>query len=249
MFYNLGKCLQMVIAWLDMLLATALLYCLSFLPRSVTRSWYPALFRQWCWIFIRALGVDLKCHQKNRLPLPKHFMLIGNHPSAVEDIGMSALFNARFLAKEEIKQWWILGRISTAAETLYVKRESKESRKEASEKLKAALLQQHNIGLYPEGGCKGRRVFLPFHYGCFEVAIQTGVPIIPVFLHYEAQEAFEWRSQETLLHKIWEIMRSPNKTANYYVFDAIDPKQFEDKEVLCHYVQDLYLKWQAKYLE
>ncbi len=249
MFYRIGIWLIALIAWLDMALATILLYLLTFLPHKLIAPGFHILFRHWCWIFLHALGVNLKLHQKNLLPLPKQFILIGNHPSAIEDIGMPALFNAQFLAKEEIKEWWILGRISIAAGTLYVKRDNKDSRKLASEEIINRLTKGQNIGLYPEGGCKGRRIFLPFQYGCFEAAIKTGIPIVPVFLHYEAQEEFEWLPNELLVQKLWKIMNSPNKTANYYVFDAIDPKQFESKEILCNHVQDLYLKWQAKYLE
>lgn len=249
MFYTIGKFILSIVCWLDLALATLVLYLLSFLPAQLTQSWYPALFRHWCWIFIRALGVNLKLHQKNVLPLPTQFILIGNHPSVFEDLGMPALFKARFLAKRELRDWWILGRLSVATRTLYVKRDSRESRKAASEALIQCLQQKENVALYPEGGCKGRRIHLPFQYGCFDIAIQTGVPIIPVFLHYEAQEAFEWRKNVPLILKLWEIWRSPNKNANYYVFDAIDPKQFESKEALCSHVENLYLTWQAKYLE
>jgi len=249
MLYSIGTLLIRGIAWFDFILATALLYLFSFFPKKFIETRYRPLFRKWCWLFIRALGVTLKLHQKNTHPLPKQYILIGNHPSVFEDLGMSAAFNVRFLAKEEIKYWYILGRISLAAGTLYVKRESRDSRKVASAQLIALLQQGDSIGLYPEGGCKGRRLFLPFLYGAFDAAIQSGVPIIPVFLHYEAQEAFEWRPQEPLLHKLWEIANSANKTANYYVFDAIDPKQFNSKETLCEYVQNLYLKWQKQYLE
>ncbi len=249
MFYTLGKCIASAVCWLDLVLATAVLYCLSFLPQKLTQSWYPTLFQSWCWIFIRALGVNLKLHQKNALTLPKQFILIGNHPSVFEDLGMPALFKARFLAKRELRDWWILGRLSVATRTLYVKRDSRESRQAAREALIHCLQQKENIALYPEGGCKGRRIHLPFQYGSFDIAIQTGVPFIPVFLHYEAQEAFEWRPHEPLIHKLWEIWRSPNKDVNYYVFDAINPKQFKDKAELCSYVENLYLKWQAEYLE
>lgn len=249
MFYTIGKCIWGLVLWLDLLLATLILYLLSFLPKHFTKHWYPTLFRQWCWIFIRALGVNLMLHQKNLNPLPQQYILIGNHPSALEDLGMPALFKARFLAKAELKHWWILGRLSVATRTLYVKRDSKESRKAASEALTNCLLHNESVALYPEGGCKGRRIHLPFQYGSFDVAIKTGVPILPVFLHYEAQEAFEWREHETLIHKLWEIWRSPNKNVNYYVFDAIDPKQFENKEELCGHVENLYLKWQSQYLE
>jgi 1-acyl-sn-glycerol-3-phosphate acyltransferase len=249
MFYKIGKALFLIITWLDLLLATSLLYLLSFLPQKLTTPWYSYLFRSWCWIFIRALGVSLKLHQKNTHALPKQYILIGNHPSALEDIGMPALFPARFLAKEELKSWWILGRISIAAGTFYVKRESKESRKLASVELITLLSKGYNVGIYPEGGCKGRRIYLPFQYGAFDAAIKTGIPILPVFLHYEAQEEFEWQSKETLLQKLWQISNSQNKTANYYVFDAIDPKAFNNKEALCAHVQQLYLQWQDKYLK
>jgi len=249
MFYYLFKSLKIFVAWLDWLLLTLILYSCSFLPAYFTQSWYHWAFRRWCWAFVRAIGVELRLHQKNRFALPQQYLLIGNHPSAFEDIGMPALFNVRFLAKIEVKTWWVLGRISTAAGTLYVERESKDSRKAASLEIIDALNSGHNIGLYPEGGCKGRRIFLPFRYGTFEAAIQTKIPIVPVLLHYEAQEDFEWGPHETLLQKIWTMMKSSNKVVNYYVFDAINPTLFKDKQALCAYTQELYLEWQKKYLE
>ncbi|CAF2233429.1 unnamed protein product, partial [Rotaria magnacalcarata] len=98
------------------------------------------------------------------------------------------------------------------------------------------------------GGCKGRRIYLPFRYGVFELSIQSQVPIVPVFLHYESQVDFEWKN-EHLLYKLWLIMRSQNRTANYYIYDAIDPKQFESKKAFCNYVQNCYLQWQKQYLD
>lgn len=82
----------------------------------------------------------------------------------------------------------------------------------------------------------------------FDTSLKSGIPILPLFLHYESQEDFEW-CDESLIQKLWKIALSQNKTANYYVFDAIDPKQFETKETFCTYVEKLYLQWQAKYLE
>ncbi len=249
MLYRIGKIIIATVAWLDMLGITGLLYLFSFFPKKVIDKGYPYLFQKWCWAFIRALGVELKLHQKNRHPLPAHYIVIANHPSVFEDIGMSALFPAHYLAKQEIKEWWILGRISLAAGTLYVQRDSTESRKQAREMLIAALQQGKNIGLYPEGGCKGRRIALPFQQGAFNAAIQTKTAIIPVFLHYEAQEVFEWLPGESLILKLWKIANSSNKTAHYFVYDAIDPTLFLDQASLRIHVERLYLQWQAEYLE
>lgn len=248
MLLSLLRLIRLLIGSLDLFILTTIMYLLTFLPSRLLTNWYRQLFRYWCWVFIRALDAKLYLHQKNHHPLPAQYILIANHPSVFEDLGMSALFNVRFLAKEEMKDWWILGRISKATGTYFVKRDNKLSRQEAADDLRLALTQGNSIGLYPEGGCKGRRIFIPFRYGAFELAMQTGVPIVPVFLHYEAQADFEWQYQ-SLIYKLWMILKAENRRANYYLFDAIDPKQFASKEVLCQHVQNLYLGWQKQYLE
>ncbi|MFI4938118.1 MAG: lysophospholipid acyltransferase family protein [Candidatus Berkiellales bacterium] len=248
MILSLLSFIRTLIGIIDLIVLTLLLYLLSFLPSFLLKGWYRALFRYWCWVFIRALRVELYLHQKNRRPLPEHYILIGNHPSAFEDLGMSALFDVYFLAKVEVKHWWLVGRISRAAGTFYVQRESKESRQTASDTLREALASGHNVGLYPEGGCKGRRIFIPFRFGPFDLSLQTQTPIVPVFLHYESQSDFEWLNQH-LLYKIWMMFRAQNRHANYYVYDAIDPRQFDSKEAFCDHVQSLYLEWQRRYLD
>lgn len=248
MILSLFSFLRTLIGIFDLLIVTTLLYLLSFLPKRILNPWYPGFFRYWCKVFIRALRVELYVHQHYLGHLPKQYILIGNHPSVFEDLGMPSLFDAKFLAKIEVKDWWIVGRIGMAAGTLYVNRESELSREEASKELEQALQQGFSVALYPEGGCKGRRVFLPFRYGAFELALKTATPLLPVFLHYEAQDDFEWQNQH-LLRKLWMILCAKNHRANYHILEPIDPKGFPSKEALCDYVQTLYLSWQKRILE
>jgi len=222
---------------------------MSWMPEKALGYWYFRLYRVWCKSFVRALDVDLKLHQKNLKQIPQHYILIANHPSAFEDIGIPALFEVYSLAKIEVKDWWVVGSISTAAGNLYVRRESKESRNQVAQTMIEEISKGKNIALYPEGGCKGKRIFESFRYGAFDVAMKTGVPIVPVFLHYEAQDDFEWRSPHTLLDKIYHFLNTENNTANYYVFDAIDPKDFKTKEEFTEYTWQLYKNWQKKYME
>ena len=249
MFYYLARIFRIFALWADLFILTALLYLFSFLPRKLLGRPYYRMFRVWCRAFVRALDVDLKLHQKNLNPVPRQYILIANHPSAFEDVGIPALFEVHSLAKEEVRDWWIVGRISEAAGTLYVKRESKDSRRAAAENLVREVQQGKNVALYPEGGCKGKRIFESFRYGAFDVSMQTGVPVLPVFLHYEAQDDFEWRDPHTLIDKLFHFLNTKNNTANYYVFDAIDPAQFETKEEFTEHAWNLYKQWQKKYLE
>ena len=245
----LSRISWLLYGWVELIVATAILYSLSYFPRLISRTLYFYLFRIWCKIFVNALGVDLRLHQKNTQPIPKHFILIANHPSAFEDIGIPALFNAYSLAKAEVAEWWWAGRIVEAAGNLFVKRESREARRVAAEKIVNFVNSGKNIVIYPEGGCKGRRIFHTFVHGAFDISMKTGVPILPVFLHYESQDDFEWREPQTLPHKLWHMTTTQNNRANYYLYDAIYPDKFDSKEAYNEHVHKLYLQWQARYLE
>jgi 1-acyl-sn-glycerol-3-phosphate acyltransferase len=242
------RLIRKIIAWADFIAFTALMYLLAWLPWP---GRHPAarVFNAWCRSFVRALDVDLRLHQKNLKRLPAHFILIANHPAAFEDIGIPALFDVVSLAKWQVQDWFIVGRISKAAGTLYVDRDDPASRKQAIGAMVEAVNAGQNIALYPEGGCKGRRLFREFQSGAFEVSIRTGVPIVPLFLHYEAQDDFEWQPPYSLPDKIWHMMTSVNNRANYYVYDPLNPKDYADKYAMKAAAYALYVKWNAQYLE
>ena len=237
-----------LVAIADFIVFTALIWLLTWLPWP-GRHPVARLFGAWSRAFVRALGVDLRLHQKNRKPLPARYILIANHPAAFEDIGIPALFDVVSLAKAQVADWFIVGRISRAAGTLYFDRDDPASRDQAIETMVNAVNAGHNLAIYPEGGCKGRRLYHEFKSGAFEVSIRTGVPILPVFLHYEAQDDFEWQPPYTLPDKIRHMLFTVNNRANYYVFDPLHPDDFGDKYAMKAAAYEKYVDWNEKYLE
>jgi 1-acyl-sn-glycerol-3-phosphate acyltransferase len=248
MFY-LAHILIRTIAWLDLAAFTIFMVLLAILPQCWIKSIYPPLFHSWCRTFVRALGVKLRLHQRYQGVLPTRYILIANHPSALEDVGIPALFPVRSLAKHEVANWFLVGKIASAAGTLFVERDKKAARQAAQQALIDAVNAGHNIALYPEGGCKGRRLAPRFLYGAFSTSLATGVAILPVFLHHEAQAVFEWQANEHLLTKIWRIATSPNPVVHYHVFDPIEPSQFTSKEDYTAAVYAQYQQWQQRFLD
>lgn len=237
-----------LVGWADLVLLTLLLWALSWLPPRSTKGWYPRMFRAWCRYFVRALGVELHRHERYPGMLPARYLLIANHPSAFEDVAIPALFPVDSLAKSQVRDWWFAGRIAARAGTLFVARESKSSRQEAMFEMEQALRDGRNLAVYPEGGCLGRRIAPEFKYGVFELSRRTGLPIIPVFIHYEAQQAFEWQGQ-SLPRKIFEIATAPSRHAHYHVFEPFRPEDHADASAYRQAVYDSYLRWQARFLE
>ena len=197
---------------------------------------------------MRAFDVDIHIHQKNRRRLPRRFILIANHPSAFEDIGIPAVFDVVSVAKLEVQDWFIAGRITKAAGTLFVDRDNPASRQQVIQAMVDTVNAGQNIAIYPEGGCKGRRLFSEFKSGAFEVSMHTGVPILPVFLHYEAQDDFEWQPPYTLPDKIWHIMTASNNRTNFYVYDVLDPKDYADKYAMKAAAYAMFKRWDEEYL-
>jgi 1-acyl-sn-glycerol-3-phosphate acyltransferase len=236
------------LTWLFLTLLSILLYLLSHMPRALSGRYYHFLSRYWCRIFVRALDVDLSRIDKNKQALPEQYILVANHPSAIEDFAIPALFDIYPLAKAGVRDWIVLGRISDYAGTIYVERDNADSRHAAKKALHEAVESGKNIIIFPEGGCKGSRIYEKFHKGAFDISLQTGIPILPVFLHYVDQKTFEWTDQ-TLVQKLWQIFKSNNNQVNYYVHDVISPDMFDDAENFTAHVHSQYLKWQDEYLD
>lgn len=234
--------------WLFLIILSILLYLLSHMPRGLSGRYYHFLSRFWCSIFIRALDVDLHRIDKNKQALPKQYILVANHPSAIEDFAIPALFDVYPLAKAGVRDWIVLGRISDYAGTIYVERGSADSRHAAKKALHDAVKSGKNIVIFPEGGCKGSRIYERFHKGAFDISLQTGIPVLPVFLHYLDQKTFEWTDQ-TLVQKLWQIFKSNRNQVNYYVHDVIPPDRFSNAEDFTTHVHSQYLKWQDEYFD
>ncbi len=61
-------------------------------------------------------------------------------------------------------------------------------------------------------------------------------------------ETFEWKD-ESLVKKLWQIFKTNNNQVNYYVHDAIQPAEFNDRESYTKLVHAKYLEWQKEYLD
>lgn len=249
MLESLVRLILSLVNIVEFIVFTLIMYLLSFVPYSHGSRSYFRLFRFWCKSFTRALGIRFYIHQKNLHPLPEQFILIANHPSAFEDIGIPALFPVHSLAKIEVKDWFIVGRINRTAGTLYVDREDPESRRATVDNMIKATQKGLNIALYPEGGCTGRRITKAFKRGAFELSIKTGIPVLPVLIYYPAQEDFEWQPPYNLIDKIIHFLTAANKTVEIYQYDAVMPDQFTDKYEYAEHMQQFFVDKQTKYLE
>lgn len=246
MFYILFKVVLFIFRMLDFVIITTVVFLMSLFPKKLTRPFMPKLFRLFCWSFIRFLGRTPCIHESFTPPLPKRYILISNHPSGYEILLLNALFAVTPLAQAGVRKWLFFGRIAEATGTIFVNRDNKNSRSSAKETCIKAVKDGHNVLIYPEGGCYGRDI-TPFKQGAFNISLETNIPILPVYIQYEAENTYEWGWEDNLIQHLFKMLRSVNKHAHCYIFNPIYPNHFPDAETFKDHVFQLYKNWQQRF--
>ncbi len=232
-------------ASLFLLLTTAFLF-LSMLPSALAKRYFPLLYQRWSACFFGIFGIAENIHPMNTYPIPEKFILISNHPSGIELVWLPARFKVIPLAKAEIRDWFLLGRIIQAIGAVFVDRKDRASRQGAAKGLFQAVEAGKNPLIFPEGGCYGKDLN-PFFKGAFHLAKQTGRPILPVYLHYEEEDSYEWGDYGLLKFMRRALFIPHNRNAHLYIFDPVNPDSFETEEQLQEHLYSFYLQQQSIY--
>jgi 1-acyl-sn-glycerol-3-phosphate acyltransferase len=111
-------------------------------------------------------------------------VFVCNH---VSNIDPPALFlvlpRIAVILKRELRRIPLLGYVMELGGFIYVDREARDSRREALEKAVATLRGGISLLIFPEGTRSRDGRLLPFRPGPFTMAIEAGVPVVPVTIH------------------------------------------------------------------
>ncbi|WP_274584491.1 lysophospholipid acyltransferase family protein [Neisseria leonii] len=136
----------------------------------------------WSRRVLAACGITLNVY--GRVPEPRGQLLVCNHISWLDIMAVNAVLPNRFVAKDDVARWPLIGYLATQAQTVYVAR-SKDSGNSA--KVRAvtdALAGGATVTLFPEGTSSEGRTILPFKSSFFQAALDSGTPVVPVLCRY-----------------------------------------------------------------
>ena len=145
----------------------------------------PLVYRltnHWLNALLSILGIQIEMRGK---PPERTMLIVANHVSWLDIPVLRASHGLYFLSKAEVRAWPLLGHLAAAAGTLFIRRGSGESGRKAAE-IAGHLLQGRSVLVFPEGTStdgQGVRRFFP---QLFDAAIQAGLPVQPVAIHYPA---------------------------------------------------------------
>ncbi|MFO0726266.1 MAG: lysophospholipid acyltransferase family protein [Myxococcota bacterium] len=115
--------------------------------------------------------------------MERPYVVVSNHESTADPFLLSWLpWDMRWVAKEELFKLPLIGWLLRFGGDMPVRRGDKGSVEELMKACKETLAAGVPVMLFPEGTRSPDGKLLPFKDGAFQLAIETGVPIVPVAL-------------------------------------------------------------------
>jgi putative phosphoserine phosphatase/1-acylglycerol-3-phosphate O-acyltransferase len=132
------------------------------------------------------IGMDLDVHGEEYLWSHRPAVFMFNHQSKADVAIMASLVRRDVVAvgKKEIKRMPVIGQVMGYAGTIFIDRSDRERAIESMKPLITAMREQRkSLVIAPEGTRTPSRKLAPFKKGGFHIAMQVGVPIIPIVIH------------------------------------------------------------------
>ena len=179
--------------------------------------WSPArrdqAVQQWSQGILDILGLQLRIDGQ----LLQHgpLMLVCNHISWLDIAVLHAAVHCRFISKDDIRGWPVLGTLASGAGTLYISRASRRDALRVVHQMAQALEQGNVLAFFPEGTTGDGSSVLPFHANLLQAAISAQAPVQALGLRFEdatrGTPSFApcYVGEETLLDSVWRTVCAP----------------------------------------
>jgi putative phosphoserine phosphatase/1-acylglycerol-3-phosphate O-acyltransferase len=136
----------------------------------------------WGDVAASAAGIDLRVEGEDHLWSHRPAVFIFNHQSGLELILLLKMLRRDFtgIAKQELRRNPVFGPLFQASGVVFVDRTNTAKAIEALEPAVEALKHGRSLIIAPEGTRSKTPTVGPFKKGAFRLAMQAGVPIVPI---------------------------------------------------------------------
>jgi 1-acyl-sn-glycerol-3-phosphate acyltransferase len=128
-------------------------------------------------------GVKLQVRGREHIPQTGPFLICPNHSSFLDIFCLYSVFHSYFVfvGKKEIENWPLFHIYYTSGMNILVDRANTTGSLKSFKQMAQVLKEGKALAIFPEGTIsKKAPVLMPFKQGAFSLAIQRGVPILPI---------------------------------------------------------------------
>lgn len=115
---------------------------------------------------------------------PAGRLVVSNHISWLDIFVLNAVSHVKFVCKDDVLQWPVLGWLIARNDTIFISRRVRSDAKRVSGEITTALSRGDTVVVFPEGTSTDGKLLLPFHAALFQPALDTQTPVYSVGLRY-----------------------------------------------------------------
>lgn len=198
------------------LLIIAGLFLTGLIFPLISQSRRESIVKAWSKLLILVLGVKVRI---DGAPIQDSaVMLVANHVSWIDIFILNSCRTTAFVAKKEIKDWPIVGRLVAQAGTIFVDRSSRTAMRGVNKELDVRYAKGMCTGLFPEGTTSDGLGVKSFFGGLLDAPLKAQVPIQPVaiLLYFKGERSGypSFIGDETLVHNIWVLLSNFGVSVN-----------------------------------
>lgn len=135
---------------------------------------------------IRSLGIKVQVKDPaNVISGSRNYLILSNHLSYLDIFIIFSFFPSSFIASvDEVRETFLLGRITELSGGFFVERRSRSGLREEIKSITELLNMGLNVALFPEGTTSNGDGVLPFKTPLISIAQRAGVNILPICMKY-----------------------------------------------------------------
>ena len=225
--------------WFYILVLVPIIVLFPFILATIlSEKTYPLFFkiaRLWSKIILIGMGFNYSIEGDEVFEDGKSYMLVANHTSMTDIMLMLIAVKNHpfvFVGKKELAKIPLFGFIYKRV-CILVDRSSSKSRYQVFERAQKRIHQGLSICIFPEGGVPEEHIVLDsFKDGAFRIAIEHGLPIVPM-VFFDNKKRFSYTffsgTPGKMRAKIYPIIETKGKT-------------LEDRNALKQQVRDIILQ-------
>lgn len=151
-------------------------------PLATDRQrWRQTIFRAWALAFALISGMKI---ETSGAPPAAPFFLVSNHLSYTDVPALCAAAGGVFVAKGEIENWFLAGRICRDMGAIFIDRQNRRDIPRAGRLIIERLNAGEGVTVFPEGTSTRGETVLPFNSSFLEFAAKSDLPVSYAAIRY-----------------------------------------------------------------
>ncbi|HZZ47978.1 MAG TPA: lysophospholipid acyltransferase family protein [Pseudonocardia sp.] len=164
-------------------------------------------------------------------------LVVANHLSWLDILALGSIEPMRMIAKREIRDWPVLGKVATRFGTLFIDRGGLRALPEVVADAAASLRAGSAVGLFPEGTTWCGAASGEFRRAGFQAALDAGVPVRPIAQRMLLPDGTvttlgAFIGEDTLMDSLLRVLRLPELVVDVQVLAPLVARPGEDRRAL-----------------